>query len=71
MNLQPFFYVFNLMGGIMLLNPCNSPDGKKVGSCVDCLLVVWGEPVYIICIDMAAWKSGGELKYVATTNVKT
>jgi hypothetical protein len=60
MNLQPFFDVLNLMGVIMFLNPSNSPDGKKVGSCVDCLLVVWGEPMYIICIDMAAWKSGGE-----------
>jgi hypothetical protein len=60
MNLQPFFDVMNLMGGTMLLNPWNSPDGKKVSSCVDYLLVVWGEPVYIICIDVAAWKSGGE-----------
>jgi hypothetical protein len=61
MKPQPFVDVLNLMGGIMLLNPRNSPDGKKVGSCVDCLLVVWGEPVYIICIDLVAWKSGGEL----------
>jgi hypothetical protein len=57
------FDVLNLMGGIMLLNPWNSPDGKKVGSCVVCLLVVRGEPVYVICIDVAAWKSGGGFDY--------
>jgi Zn-finger protein len=63
MNLRPFFfYVLNLIGGIMLLNPRNSSDGRKVGSCVDCLLVVWDELVCIICIDVAAWKSGRKKK---------